>query len=110
MSTAQLAERYVNNIRTRNIEDLLSLFAEDAIFITPDGREFAGIKAIREMYAYLFSLDLPPPSIAATVASTREVANEIVATLPDGKTRCTANFFHLNAAGKIQRLSTYRRD
>lgn len=110
MSTAELAEHYVRNIGARNIDDLLSLFAEDAVFTTPDGREFAGVIAIREMYALLFSHNLPPPRIATSFATARGVANEIVADLPDGKKRHTANFFHVNDAGKIQRLTCYRRD
>jgi hypothetical protein len=34
---------------------------------------------------------------------------EIEARLPDGTTRNTANFYYLNDAGKIQRVSVYMR-
>ena len=35
------------------------------------------------------------------------IAVEIEARLPDGTARRTANFYHLNGDGRIQRLSVY---
>jgi hypothetical protein len=37
------------------------------------------------------------------------IAVEIEARLPDGSSRRTANFYHLNSQGRIQRLSVYMR-
>ncbi len=109
MHSRELADRYIANVREKNLDGMMTLFAEDAVFVTPDSREFAGAAAIRALYTQLFAANLPPPSIAAAVASANEAAIEITAQLPDGSTRCTANFYHLNSAGLIQRLSTYRR-
>jgi len=47
--------------------------------------------------------------LAAVIAGAHGVATEIEARLPDGTVRRTANFFHFNGEGLIERLSVYAR-
>ncbi|TAL01669.1 MAG: nuclear transport factor 2 family protein [Rhodospirillaceae bacterium] len=103
------ADRYFAGVRARDLEGLTMLFAQDATFTLPDGRELSGIAAIREMYSHLFAAQAPFPTPVAMVAGTNGVATEIEARFPDGTIRRTANFFHLNNDGLIKRLSVYAR-
>src|SRR5262249_31760706 len=50
-----VAERYFAAIRSRNIEDLMALYAEDATFVLPNGKEAKGIAAIRELHQSVFN-------------------------------------------------------
>ncbi len=109
MDCTKLVESYFANMRARDIEGLVKLFAADAMFILPDGRELSGSDAIHEMYNKLFAAMAPSPTPLAVIAAGRGVAAEIEARLPNGTTRRTANFFHFNDEGLIQRLSVYAR-
>ena len=104
-----LVDRYFANMRARNVEGLTKLFAADAVFILPDGRVLPGIAAIRELYGKLFAAQAPSPTPLAMIAGAHGVATEIEARLPDGTVRRTANFFHFNGEGLIERLSVYAR-
>lgn len=106
---SELTELYFSSVRNRDAEALAALFTEDAMMILPDGRELAGRAAIRGMYDYLFSTTAPSPTPIASVIGANAVATEIEARLPDGTIRRTANFFHLDGAGLIRRLSVYAR-
>jgi len=104
-----LAARYFAHMKARNLQGLTELFAEDATFALPDGRELAGARAIHDMYAQLFAAGAPSPTPLATISDGQGIATEIEARLPNGTVRRTANFFHLNAQGLIRRLSVYTR-
>jgi uncharacterized protein (TIGR02246 family) len=104
-----VAERYFANIKARDIEGLCALYAEDATFTLPNGKEFKGLAAIREMHMSVFAAASPVPSPQATVVGESSIAVEIEAALPDGTKRRTANFYYLNNAGRIQRLGVYMR-
>jgi hypothetical protein len=109
MNGNELATGYFANIRSHNLDGLLAFFAEDATMTLPDGREFSGVAAIRAMYSGLFAAQSPSPTPLAVIAGVQAVATEIEARLPNGTVRRTANFFHLNSEGQIQRLSIYAR-
>ena len=109
MNPKDVAERYFAAIRTRNIEDLMSLYAHDAIFILPNGRESHGVGAIRATHQSVFDAASPMPEPQAMIVGQDAVAVEIEARMPDGTSRRTANFYHLNPQGQIQRLSVYMR-
>jgi hypothetical protein len=102
-------DRYFANMRARDLEGLVKLFAQDATFILPDGRELSGVAAIHDMYGKLFAATAPVPTPLAVIAAAHGVATEIEARLPNGTIRRTANFFHFNDEGLIQRLSVYAR-
>jgi hypothetical protein len=107
MNPSDLADRYFAAIRGRDIDSLAALYAPDATFSLPDGREFAGADAIRQMHMGVFAAAAPVPTPGPRVVGESAVAVEIAAQLPDGTVRRTANFFHLDALGRIQRLSVY---
>jgi hypothetical protein len=104
-----VAEQYFAAIRARNIEELIALYAQDAMFVLPNGTECKGIAAIRRTHESVFASSAPVPSPQAFIVGANSVAVEIEARLPDGTTRRTANFYHLNSQGRIQRLSIYIR-
>jgi len=108
MTSADLSDRYFTSIRARDIDGLMALYAEDAVFTLPDGREFSGAAAIREMHLSVFAAGAPIPTPVATVIGNGSIAVEIEARLADGTARRTANFYHLDAAGHIRRLRVYR--
>ena len=110
MGKHELADSYFSKIRNRDLEGLLAFFVADAVLKLPDGREFSGVGAIREMYRGLFAAQAPSPTPVAVVVGTDSVATEIEARLPDGTVRRTANFFHLDKEGRIQRLNIYARN
>lgn len=109
VTPAEVAQRYFECIRGQDIDGLAQLYAEDASFTLPDGRRFIGIAAIREMHAGVFAAGPPMPTPIDMVVGDNAVAVEIEARLPDGSSRRTANFYHLNADGRIGRLNVYRR-
>jgi ketosteroid isomerase-like protein len=104
-----VADRYFAAIRARNIDELMGLYAEDATFILPNGTEARGIAAIRKTHESVFAASSPVPMPQAFVVSDSSVAVEIEARLPDGSSRRTANIYHLDSQGRIQRLSVYTR-
>ena len=96
-------------MRNRDIAALKALFAEDAVMILPNGQELSGPAAIQAMYEILFASSPPSPTPTAAIAGRDGVATEIATRLPDGSTRRTANFFHLDGNGRIRQLSVYHR-
>jgi len=109
VTPADVAERYFACVRAHDLDGLVALYAEEACFVLPNGHEFNGIDAIREMHRSVFAAGGAIPTPLASIADTRSIAVEIEARLPDGTVRRTANFYYLNAAGRIQRLSVYMR-
>ena len=109
MPPADLVDAYFAHMRARDLEGLSALFAEDAVMLLPDGREVAGLPQLRAMYQYIFGAQAPSPNPLITVLGADVVAVEIEARFEDGTSRNTANFFHLDADGRIARLSVYRR-
>jgi uncharacterized protein (TIGR02246 family) len=105
----EIADRYFACMRGRDLEGLAALFAEDAAFVLPDGREVAGLTAIRGMYQHIFAAQAPSPTPVARVVGPNAAAVEIEARFEDGSSRRTANFFHLDAEGRIARVSVYAR-
>jgi ketosteroid isomerase-like protein len=104
-----VVERYFASIRARDIDNLIVLYAQDATFVLPNGKEFSGVAAIRDMHLGVFGASAPLPSPVAMVVGKQSVAVEIEARLADGTVRHTANFYHLTGEGRIHRLSVYMR-
>ncbi len=107
MNPKDIADRYVAAMRAQNVDDLMALYAEDATFVLPNGKEFHGLEAIRAMHEGVLKAAAPRPTPRAMVVGDAAVAVEIEAQMPDGNSRRTANFYHLNGQGRIQRLSVY---
>lgn len=109
MNPKDVAERYFAAIRARNIDDLMALYADDATFVLPNGKESNGVNAIRQTHQSVFDASTPMPVPQAMIVGEAGVAVEIETRMPDGTSRRTANFYHLNSQGRIQRLSVYVR-
>lgn len=109
MDPIDVTQRYFASIRARDLDGLIGLYAEDACFTLPNGREFHGTEAIREMHRSVFAAGAPNPTPLSSIAGAGSIAVEIEARLPDGTVRRTANFYYLNASARIQRLSVYMR-
>jgi ketosteroid isomerase-like protein len=109
MHPNDLPNHYFSSVRARDIDRFMALFADDAIMILPDGRELVGAAVIREMELAVFATGAPMPTPVAIVAGENAVAAEIDVRLPNGQLLKFANFFHLNAEGRIKRLSVYRK-
>lgn len=109
MSPEDVADAYFAAIRAKDIEGLMTLYAEDAIFTLPNGKSFAGKEAIRQMHLGVFSAGAPTPSPSAKVVGQDAIAVEIEARLADGTTRQTANFYRFGQDGLIRSLGVYMR-
>lgn len=109
MNPADVTERYFASVRARDLDGLVALYAQDASFTLPNGREFTGIDAIREMHRSVFAAGGANPTPLHSITGPDSIAVEIEARLPDGTLRRTANFYYLNEAGRIRALSVYMR-
>lgn len=109
MDVNEVADNYFRCVRARDLDGLAALYAKDAVFIAPNGMQVSGVQEIREFQAKVFAHGGPLPEPGPRIAGENCIAVEIEATLADGSTRRTANFFYLNEAGRIQRLSVYAR-
>jgi ketosteroid isomerase-like protein len=107
MTIEQVVDGYFAGMRGKDIAALKALYAEDATFILPDGREFIGIEAIAGMHQGVFAAGAPVPSVGAKIIGENAAAAEVEAKLPDGSSRFTTNHFYLDAEGRIARLNVY---
>lgn len=109
MPGTDIADRYFACIKAKDIDGLLDLYADEATFTLPNGREFQGKDAIREMHLSVFAAGAPIPTTVMEVVGTDAIAVEIEARLPDGSVRRTANFYQISGDGRIARLGVYMR-
>jgi len=109
LNSQQAVDRYFEGIRTKDVEGLVALYADDATFVLPSGKEFSGVAAIREMHRGVLASSTPMPSPVSMVVTDSSVAVENEVHLPDGTIRRTANFFYVNDDGRIRRISIYAR-
>lgn len=109
MNIHGLADRYFSCVRTHDLDGLCAMYTADAVLLLPDNRELIGVEAIREMYRGLFSSQAPSPTPVNIIVGEHSVAAELEIRLPNGDIRRTANFFSLDDANFIKRLSIYAR-
>lgn len=102
-------DAYFKAIRSKDIDALMSLYAEDASFTLPNGTVAQGKEAIRKTHLGVFASGAPFPTPVARFAGSEGIAVEIEAALPDGSVRKTANFYRFTEAGKIRALGVYMR-
>ncbi|MPS68147.1 MAG: hypothetical protein E2586_06600 [Novosphingobium sp.] len=107
MNPSEVADRYFEAIRARDIESLLALYADDATVTLPNGSLIEGTVAIRAFQTDVFNRGAPIPTPGSRVIGPQAAAVEIKARLPDGSLRSTANFFYLNGENRIERLCIY---
>ena len=102
-------DAYFDAIRTKNIDVLMSLYADNATFTLPNGNSFNGKEAIRTVHLSVFACGSPIPNPGARFSGAEGIAVEISAQLPDGNVRNTTNHYRFDAAGKILSLGVYAR-
>ena len=47
--------RFIDDMRDKNIDDVLSLYTPDAVFVDPEGHQFVGAQALRKLYEQVFA-------------------------------------------------------
>ena len=109
----KVAQRYVDLTAAEKYDQLGSLFADDAVFLTPVGTVLRGPKEIGDFYAGLLPKIKPRNVPISFIADGAECIMELVsATNLDGyaKYRLAAiDHFTVNRQGKIQQLVVYLR-
>jgi uncharacterized protein (TIGR02246 family) len=48
-------QRWIQDMQVKNLEDVLSLYTPDAVFIDPEGHPFATPEALRKLYVQVFA-------------------------------------------------------
>lgn len=109
MNAEHLARRYYRNINARDLEGVLSLFSDDAVFHLPDGRVVSGKDALRQMYTHVFAQGGPQPLPVKIVATDTDAAAEVEVTLADGAKLFMASFFAMGAGEFFETVSVYQR-
>ena len=83
----EVVERYVELVATGPSEDIVALYAEDAVVEDPVGSEpRVGHAAIREFYSTLDGLDRRTRLLAVRIAGVEAAFHFEVATMADGVT------------------------
>jgi 3-hydroxyisobutyrate dehydrogenase-like beta-hydroxyacid dehydrogenase len=100
---------YFEAVRTKNIDALMALYADDATFILPNGKSFSGKDEIRQMHLSVFASGSPFPNPGPRFSGAEGIAVEIAAQLPDGSVRNTTNHYRFDDVGKIRALGVYGR-
>ena len=103
----EVAQAYFAAVRAKDIDAFKTLFAEDAVFVFPDGKDYVGLPAIIEMELAAFAGTGPTPTPRVMIIGDKAVAGEADVELADGRVIRAANLFYLNDDGKIQRLSSF---
>ncbi len=109
MNSEHLARTYYRKVNAKDIEGLLALFTDDAVFTLPDGRKVEGLPAIRAMYERVFAAGGPQPQPTSFTAAIHAVAAEVEVHLPDGSVRQMASFFQLSSEEKFVTVGVYTR-
>jgi 3-hydroxyisobutyrate dehydrogenase-like beta-hydroxyacid dehydrogenase len=100
---------YFAAIRAKDIDALMTLYADDAAFTLPNGQTANSKVAIRETHLGVFASGSPYPTPVARIVGTEGIAVEIEAALPDGSVRKTTNIYRFDSEGKILSLGVYMR-
>jgi len=48
-------QRFIDDMRSKNLEDVLALYTPDAVFTDPEGHTFATPAALRQLYIQVFA-------------------------------------------------------
>lgn len=102
-------DAYFAAIRAKDIDALLDLYADEATFALPNGKEFTGKETIRAVHQSVFDSGSPLPQPGLRFAAAGAMAVEIEAHLPDGSVRQTTNHYRFDDQGRIVLLKVYAR-
>lgn len=109
MTAEQQAQNYYRFINAKDLEGVLSVLADDAVFCLPDGRDVVGKNALRAMYTHVFAAGGPQPRPVRIVASETDAAVQVEVVLADGTALQMASFFSMQSDGKFKTVAVYQR-
>ena len=126
------ARAYLRAIQTHRYADISSLFAKDAVFLTPQGAILRGAKQIGDFYSAVIAARRPQARGGSFIEQGRECAMELqlkaefaadghvkldaegnLKLIPDGSNTpgrfvsAALDHFTVNAAGKFTKLAVY---
>lgn len=104
-----LARKYYRCINAKDVDGVLSLLAQNAVFQLPDGNEVTGHEALRWMYTRVFSSGGPQPQPVRILATAAGAAVEVEVVLADGQRLQMASFFTMGDGQTFEKVTVYRR-
>lgn len=109
MTAEYLARKYYRYIHAKDVDGVLSLLSDNAVFHLPDGREIAGRDALRGMYSHVFAAGGPQPQPVRIIATDTDAAVEVEVTLADGRKLQMASFFSMGPDDRFDTVAVYQR-
>lgn len=109
MTAESMARKYYRCINAKDVDGVLSLLEQDAVFQLPDGNEVTGHEALRWMYTRVFSSGGPQPQPVRIIATATGAAVEVEVVLADGSRLQMASFFTMGVGQAFERVTVYRR-
>ena len=103
----KMLKTYFDCVNRQDAEGVAALYADDGVLILPDGTQLQGRTAIVEFYRTVCKQSVPAPRVASFFANGNQCAAELLVSMPDGSRQPAADFFRVDAAGKIERLRIY---
>ena len=109
MTAEYLARKYYRHINAKDVDGVLSLLSDAAVFHLPDGREVVGKDALRAMYTHVFAAGGPQPQPVRIIASKTDAAVQVEVALADGRTLQMASFFTIGPEETFETVAVYQR-
>lgn len=111
-ATREFAERYVELTNAGQYDRLSSLFAEDAVFLAPNGRVVRGRDQIGQFYEEFLPAIKPRLRLASLVEQDDVCVYELEAQINDENEFVLSAIDHatLNGDGLVTRFVVYTRD
>ena len=109
MTAEHLARTYYRHINAKDLEGVLSVLSDNAVFNLPDGREVVGKDSLRNMYTHVFaqgghslfrSRSSPPIPTQQPRSKSRSA---------DGSKLYMADFFAMGSGSTFDMVSVYQR-
>ena len=108
-----VAQKYVDNVNAGRYQDQGGLFAEDAVFVRPDGQVSHGSKEIGEFYSNFLGKITPKIIPISFIADGNECVMELAAMTrvndSDKYMLGAIDHFTMNKQGKIQHMVVFIR-
>ena len=112
-ASCQVAQKYVDNVNAGRYQDQGTLFADDAVFVRPDGKVSRGAKEMGDFYKNFLGMMVPTIIPISFIADGSECVMELAAITKLGgeeKYKLGAiDHFTVNKAGKIQHMVVFVR-
>jgi ketosteroid isomerase-like protein len=90
-------QRFADDLRSKNLEDVLKLYTPRAVFVDPSGRRYRGPAALRDLYSRVFATfdsDIVMNSESITQGKRSNVCIEAGSFTENLRTRATGTSMH----------------